>query len=311
MLELQVTMLDLEATLVDFYEDSVSCVMSDDNADELVARVRLTVASDPSDMLTEIKALEQSIMEHIPAKGVPRVRKAVLTKPSTVDRYDVATDAFVPSSEWSIDTSGSNLLAVLAHPHVDAERTETNDVHETFTVLGIEAARALLIKEVRAVLDGMDLNHRHLSLLADAMSNRGFFMSIDRHGINTRSELGPLAKCSFEQTTDMLIKAGIFAERDRLNGVSANIMLGQVAPCGTGDCTVLMDNQFLAANGAPYTLPGLDADGADADAETETERRPQQGLVDVDALGRLDAAGVDSGSGSGVRVDLEAGFEMA
>ena len=103
---------------------------------------------------------------------------------------------------------------------------------------------------MRGVLgDRSSVDHRHLSLLADTMSNRGFFMSIDRHGINNRGELGPLAKCSFEQTTDMLIKAGVFAERDRINGVSANIMLGQVAPCGTGDCEVLMDGKALAAYG--------------------------------------------------------------
>jgi hypothetical protein len=79
-------------------------------------------------------------------------------------------------------------------------------------------------------------------------------MSVDRHGINHRGELGPLAKCSFEQTDDMLIKAGVFAEQDRVNGVSANIMLGQVAPCGTGDCEVIMDMDKVVRLGAPVLL---------------------------------------------------------
>jgi len=69
-------------------------------------------------------------------------------------------------------------------------------------------------------------------------------MSIDRHGIN-RGDIGPLAKSSFEETTDMLINASIFAEYDKVNGVSANVMLGQQPPCGTGDCKILIDEQHM------------------------------------------------------------------
>jgi DNA-directed RNA polymerase II subunit RPB1 len=88
------------------------------------------------------------------------------------------------------------------------------------------------------------VNYRHLALLVDVMTNRGNILSVNRHGIN-RGDIGPLAKCSFEETTDKLIKAGIFAEHDKINGVSANVMLGQIAPCGTGDVTVLMDEEML------------------------------------------------------------------
>jgi DNA-directed RNA polymerase beta' subunit len=69
-------------------------------------------------------------------------------------------------------------------------------------------------------------------------------MSIDRHGIN-RGDIGPLAKSSFEESTDMLINASIFAEYDKVNGVSANVMLGQQPPCGTGDSRVLIDEEHM------------------------------------------------------------------
>jgi DNA-directed RNA polymerase beta' subunit len=76
------------------------------------------------------------------------------------------------------------------------------------------------------------------------MTYKGQLMSIDRHGIN-RGDIGPLAKSSFEETTDMLINASIFSEYDNVNGVSANVMLGQVAPCGTGDSEILLDEEYL------------------------------------------------------------------
>ena len=255
MLDLKVSMLDIEATLVSFYDDTVTCVLSDDNAELLVCRLRLAaLPAESSDLLTEVKALEQSIMESLVVKGVKGIAKAVPVAPGkgAPARYDAAADAFLPADEWTINTAGSNLVEVMGHPCVDYARTTTNDVHEVYLTLGIEAASQVLLNEMRVVLgNNSQVDHRHLSLLTATMSNRGFFMSIDRHGINNRGELGPLAKCSFEQTTDMLIKAGVFAERDRINGVSANIMLGQVAPCGTGDFEVLMDGRALVEAAVP------------------------------------------------------------
>jgi hypothetical protein len=58
-------------------------------------------------------------------------------------------------------------------------------------------------------------------------------------------DIGPLAKCSFEEVTDMLVKAGIFSEVDKITGVSANVMLGQIPPYGTGDTDVMIDEKKL------------------------------------------------------------------
>ena len=92
------------------------------------------------------------------------------------------------------------------------------------------------------------------------MTNKGYLLSIDRHGIN-RVDIGPLAKCSFEETTDMITKAGIFSEIDKINGVSANIMLGQVPPSGTGDSDIIIDEARLAE------LVGVESDEDELDNE--------------------------------------------
>ena len=79
------------------------------------------------------------------------------------------------------------------------------------------------------------------------MTNKGFITPINRQGIN-RGDIGPLAKCSFEDTTDQLIKAGIFGEKDKLQGVSSNIMLGQIIPSGTGFVDVFLDEEKMIQN---------------------------------------------------------------
>lgn len=258
MLELQVCMLDLETILREFYDDTIACVFSDDNAANLVARVRLNNKDiDANDMLTELRALEDNILQTVVIKGVKNIEKAVPLKPSDQLIYDKMTSTFVKLSEWAIETSGTNLIEVLSLPHVDPVRTYSNDINEIYHVLGIEAARQALYNELQAVMwqkDTNSVNYRHMALLVDAMTSRGFLTSVNRHGIN-KGDIGPLAKCSFEQTTEMLIQAGVFSELDRINGVAANIILGQVAPCGTGDSEILIDESALQLQGHEVPVP--------------------------------------------------------
>ena len=72
-------------------------------------------------------------------------------------------------------------------------------------------------------------------------------MSIDRHGIN-KSDRGPLAKCSFEETPDIIARAAIFGELDKVTSVSSNIMLGQEVPIGTGAIDIMFDEETYFKN---------------------------------------------------------------
>lgn len=122
----------------------------------------------------------------------------------------------------------------------------SNDVTEVLQVLGIEAVRMALINELRVVLNfyGIYVNYRHLSTLCDVMCQRGKLTAITRHGIN-RLESGPLRKCSFEETVDVFLEAAVYGERDYLQGISENIIIGEVPPCGTGLFDMTIDPEVL------------------------------------------------------------------
>ena len=94
---------------------------------------------------------------------------------------------------------GTNLIDILSNPNVDSYRTYSNDVIKVYNILGIDAARQLLIKEINDVIhfSGNYVNYRHISLLCDFMTNKGILMSIDRFGINRDNDIGPLAKYFF------------------------------------------------------------------------------------------------------------------
>ncbi len=137
--------------------------------------------------------------------------------------------------EWLIQTFGSNLKSVMMVDEVDETRTITNNIVEAGQVLGIEAARQVIIDEITKVLEeqGMPVDHRHVMLIADIMSQTGELRSITRHGI-TSQKSSVLARASFEIPLKHLIDASVVGETDQLRSVVENIMINQAVPVGTG-----------------------------------------------------------------------------
>jgi DNA-directed RNA polymerase II subunit RPB1 len=244
MLSYNLKMIDIYTKLNTAYDKYIECVYSDDNAEECVFRIKLTdSALKDGDEIATIKAIEHNIVHQILLKGYKGIKKVSLDKKKYY-RYNDDTNNFDEMLEWVLDTDGTNLIELLSNPNIDSTRTISNDIREIYDTLGIEAARYALYKELLIVTNEGSMNYRHMSLLIDTMTYKGQLMSIDRHGIN-RGDIGPLAKSSFEETTDMLINASIFAEYDKVNGVSANVMLGQQPPCGTGDSKILIDEEYM------------------------------------------------------------------
>ena len=240
-------MIDIYTKLNNAYDNYIDCVYSDDNAEECIFRIKLKDTAlkdiDSKDEIAAIKAMEHNIVYQVLLKGYKGIKKVSLNK-KKYSQYNYDTNKFDNVIEWILDTDGTNLIDILANPNIDATRTVSNDIREIYETLGIEAARNSLYRELVNVTSEGSMNYRHMSLLIDTMTYKGQLMSIDRHGIN-RGDIGPLAKSSFEETTDMLINASIFAEYDRVNGVSANVMLGQQPPCGTGDSRILLDEEHM------------------------------------------------------------------
>jgi DNA-directed RNA polymerase subunit A" len=132
-------------------------------------------------------------------------------------------------------TAGTNLKEILKIPGVDKERTYSNDLFETLSVLGIEATRSLIIKEVEKVLEtqGLDIDIRHIMLVADTMCANGSIKGISRYGVVSEKS-SVLARASFETPLKHLINAAVVGEIDKLNSVIENVMINQPVPLGTG-----------------------------------------------------------------------------
>lgn len=139
------------------------------------------------------------------------------------------------NDEYIIITAGSNLKEVLVLEFVDAYRTTTNDIAEIETVLGIEAARQSIINEVFKVIQsqGLNVDVRHIMLVADTMSMTGVIKGITRHGVVSEKS-SVLARASFETPIKHIINAALIGEVDHLSSVVENVMINQPVPIGTG-----------------------------------------------------------------------------
>ncbi len=137
--------------------------------------------------------------------------------------------------EYIVLTSGTNLKEVLALPEVDSQRTITNDIHEIYETLGIEAARQAIIDEVYRVIEaqGLNIDIRHIMLVADIMCTSGEVKGVTRYGV-VSEKASVLARASFETPVKHLINAALEGEVDNLTSVVENVMINQPVPLGTG-----------------------------------------------------------------------------
>jgi DNA-directed RNA polymerase subunit A' len=136
---------------------------------------------------------------------------------------------------YVILTAGSNLKDVMELKGVNKDKTISNDIHEVAKVLGIETARETIIKEIKKVVEsqGLDINERHLKLVADAMTAGGEVKGVTRMGIISQKS-SILARASFETPIRQFVNASIKASKDELASVIENIILNQPVPVGTG-----------------------------------------------------------------------------
>ncbi len=139
------------------------------------------------------------------------------------------------NNEYVILTFGSNLKKVLQLPFVDETRTTTNDVFEIEDTLGVEAARQAIMDEVFKVIEtqGLNVDIRHLMLVADVMCADGKVKGITRYGV-VRDKSSVLARASFETPIKHIINASLYGDIDNLTSVVENVMLNQPVPVGTG-----------------------------------------------------------------------------
>src|SRR5207244_9379366 len=176
--------------------------------------IKLAIPGEPD--AQTLLALKNKLL-NTRVKGVPDIERVTIVK---------------QDEEWVIQTAGSNLSKVVAVEGVDLTRITTNNVYEIWQTLGIEAARTALIKEITNTLEeqGLEVDTRHIMLVADLMTSKGYLQQIGRHGI-AGTKTSVLARAAFEITVPTIAKAALEGQIETLRGVTEN---GLVSATGRG-----------------------------------------------------------------------------
>jgi DNA-directed RNA polymerase beta' subunit len=222
-------------------DEEIECIYSDDSVNDVVMRVRIK-QDNKGNFLDFMKDFEKQLIE-LSLRGISNIKQVEVSE-SNIIKYN-EDGSIGAAKEFVLKTNGSNLLDILADDAVDITRIITNDILEFHEIFGIEATRELIYQELYKVYSAKHPNPRHIQLMSDILTYRGRLMTIDRHGLNKNSEIGPIAKASFEEVINIFTKAALFAEKDNMKGVSANILAGQFCKSGTNCFDILMDEEKL------------------------------------------------------------------
>ncbi|RWS19381.1 DNA-directed RNA polymerase III subunit RPC1-like protein [Leptotrombidium deliense] len=160
-----------------------------------------------STLPSEMWQLKESLTGVV-VKGISTVRRAAI-------RIDNSGD----ENKHYLIIEGEGLRKVMATYGVDPRRTHSNNIIEVAQTLGIEAARNMIISEIRSTMEnhGISIDVRHLMLLADTMTYRGEVLGITRFGLAKMKE-SALMLASFEKTADHLFDAAYYGQADPILG---------------------------------------------------------------------------------------------
>jgi DNA-directed RNA polymerase II subunit RPB1 len=238
------SMIELSKLILEGVGPEYMVICNDDNdlGDNLFIRIMCNGEIPKEEQIDILRKIEIFCMS-IKIKGCERISR-VYTREAKCNKWNPEKGHY-KESQWVLETEGTNLIASMQIEEIDQYRTVSNNIIEIYEIFGIEAARQALLNELKNVLsfDGSYVNYRHLSVLVDTMTCRGALTAMTRHGINRIAEAGTLAKCSFEETVEVLMDAAAFGEIDTLKGISDNIMVGQTIPSGTGSVDLIYDHE--------------------------------------------------------------------
>lgn len=165
--------------------------------------------------------------------GVPGVESAHI--------YQIANDHLISIA----GTNDMNLRDIWSVYPIDYRRTFSNKITEIETVLGIDAAKYMLFKEMKSAfsLEGSVVHDTHLRLVVDVMTCTGRLLPTDRHGLDQFAPNNILTRASFEKNMDILRQAAISNDQQQLTSISESIMVGSDLLLGTGVSKVVSTNE--------------------------------------------------------------------
>ncbi|OSD04393.1 beta and beta-prime subunits of DNA dependent RNA-polymerase [Trametes coccinea BRFM310] len=225
----------VESLFMDNLPNATSFAFSDSGC-----TIGLQVSLSPSFGSTMPKLLLVGLVERVCLKTVIR------EIPGITDCFKNEEDGKNGEKIFTMTTNGSNIPGLWqfacgdGDSIIDENGIYSNDIYALLCAYGVEAARAAILREIGGVFAvyKIDVDIRHLELIADYMTFDGGYKPFNRKGISTNPS--PLLKASYETTAAFLSDATLHGDFDDLTTPSGNIVMGRISHTGTGVFDVVM-----------------------------------------------------------------------
>ena len=173
-------------------------------------------------------------------KNLPEI---IVSGISTVNHIEINKSE---KDEYDLSVEGVGLFDIMNTNGIDYKHCKSNNIEEIYSSLGIEAARKSIIYQLNYTFEqhSTEVDRKHLGLISDLMTFKGAVFGFTRSGIIKMKE-GVFLNASFEKTTDILLDAGLYGKVENLRGVSESIIVGKMAPIGTGTFKLFMDKKMF------------------------------------------------------------------
>lgn len=154
--------------------------------------------------------------------GINKIKRVIISKKEE-------------TSDYLLLIEGNGISEIRAIEGVSKSKIKSNNILEIENVLGIEVARQAIVEELGTTMKshGINVDTRHLTVLADTMTQTGTVLGITRFGISKMKE-SVMMLSSFEKTTEHLFNASLDGKKDCLSGVSESVIVGKMPNIGTG-----------------------------------------------------------------------------
>ncbi len=151
--------------------------------------------------------------------------------------------------DWMIQTKGENFKGIFEVQDLNHTRTISNNPHNVYSCLGIEAARAALMREFEKnfSLGDSRIEKKHLEVLCDCLCYSGRWAAANFHGLK-EEQIGIISKLCFERPLTAIVEGAIKSNTDDISSASASIMLGTPIGGGSNFFDVRLDTDMISIN---------------------------------------------------------------
>ena len=149
-----------------------------------------------------------------------KVKTSFIHRIGKIDRAFLVTDDTAKQSglfDKMIRTEGVSFLELIRFEKLDWNRVYSNDIHAIANTYGIEAGAMAIRREIKNVFAvyGIEVDPRHLSLIADYMTFSGSIKGMNRMGMSSCAS--PIQQMTFETTCNVLKEATLIGKNFSLS----------------------------------------------------------------------------------------------